>query len=108
MILGINYSQYHDSSIALINKKNQVVFAASEERYSRVKKDGRFPIIALKNIDLKKVKYLAIPYLPKKENLNKNKFLFKNILFKGKSKVGSFDKIWVKNIEKLKKKNFFF
>jgi len=63
MYLGLNYSGYHDSSVALLDDQGQVHFAASEERYSRTKKDGRFPRRSLGQIDLSKVRQIAIPYL---------------------------------------------
>jgi len=44
-VLGIN-SYLHESSVALI-KDGRVVFAAEEERFSRVKMDSRFPRLAL-------------------------------------------------------------
>ena len=39
-ILGIS-AFYHDSAVALI-KNGEIVFAAQEERFSRVKHDSRF------------------------------------------------------------------
>jgi len=45
-ILGIS-AFYHDSAAALI-KNGQVVFAAEEERFSRVKHDNAFPFNAIK------------------------------------------------------------
>lgn len=45
MILGIS-AHYHDSAIALIDK-NEILFAAQEERFSRIKGDSRFPIRAI-------------------------------------------------------------
>ncbi|MEX1254796.1 MAG: carbamoyltransferase [Dehalococcoidia bacterium] len=44
-VLGIN-SYLHDSSAALI-KDGRLVFAAEEERFSRIKKDARFPRLAI-------------------------------------------------------------
>jgi carbamoyltransferase len=44
-VLGIN-SYLHDSSAALI-KDGRVIFAAEEERFSRIKKDARFPRLAI-------------------------------------------------------------
>jgi carbamoyltransferase len=41
--IGINYSKGHDSSIALSNKNGEIIFAVSEERFSRVKLDKAFP-----------------------------------------------------------------
>jgi carbamoyltransferase len=44
-VLGVN-SYLHDSSAALL-ADGRLVFAAEEERLSRVKKDGRFPTLAI-------------------------------------------------------------
>jgi carbamoyltransferase len=44
--LGINYSQFHDSS-ASIARDGEVLFAIAEERLSRVKQDARFPVRAI-------------------------------------------------------------
>lgn len=60
-ILGIsgvsNYS--HDNSVAII-KNGKVLFAASEERYSRIKHDGSFPEKALASgLNFLKLKNLA-------------------------------------------------
>lgn len=44
-ILGINYL-HADSSVCLL-KNDKIIFAAEEERFSRIKHDGRFPKEAL-------------------------------------------------------------
>lgn len=45
-ILGISYSSNHESAAALL-QEGRVVFAASEERFSRLKHDPRFPFQAI-------------------------------------------------------------
>jgi carbamoyltransferase len=45
-ILGIN-CYLHDSSVALL-QDGELVFAAQEERFSRLKKDSRFPRLAIR------------------------------------------------------------
>ena len=45
--IGINYTQMHDSS-ACIARDGEVLFAAAEERFSRVKHDARFPSLAIR------------------------------------------------------------
>lgn len=45
-VLGIN-CYLHDTSVALI-RDGRVVFAATEERFSRLKKDARFPRLAVR------------------------------------------------------------
>jgi len=56
-ILGIS-SYYHDSSVCLF-KNGDLLFACEEEKFSGVKHDSRFPILAIK-------------YITEKYNLNKN------------------------------------
>ena len=46
--LGINYSQMKDSSACLI-RDGEVVHAVAEERLSREKNDGRFPVLAIQS-----------------------------------------------------------
>ena len=62
--MGISFG-YHDSSVALI-KDGEVVFAAQEERYSRIKHDNSFPKRSLekafqfaKMIDLTQIDYIV-------------------------------------------------
>jgi carbamoyltransferase len=45
--LGIGYQQTHDSS-ACIARDGEILFAVAEERLSRRKHDGRFPVHAIK------------------------------------------------------------
>ncbi|NBO47946.1 MAG: hypothetical protein EBV04_04940, partial [Actinobacteria bacterium] len=40
---------YHDSAIALADDK-EILFAAQEERFSRIKGDSRFPELALNSL----------------------------------------------------------
>jgi len=47
IILGINYSQMHDSAACLV-RDGELVFAVAEERISRVKHDARFPQNAIR------------------------------------------------------------
>jgi carbamoyltransferase len=44
--LGINYGS-HESAVAIV-KDGELVFAAAEERYSRIKQDSSFPVKAIK------------------------------------------------------------
>ncbi|CAG0958777.1 7-O-carbamoyltransferase [Geobacteraceae bacterium] len=44
--LGINYGS-HESSVAIV-KEGKLVFAAAEERYTRIKQDSAFPVNAIK------------------------------------------------------------
>ncbi|KKR65115.1 MAG: hypothetical protein UU06_C0028G0003 [Parcubacteria group bacterium GW2011_GWB1_40_5] len=68
-ILGITgLSQaFHDNS-AVLTKNGSTVFAASEERYSRIKHDRNFPILSIKeafkfaHIFKSNIKFIAIGY----------------------------------------------
>ncbi len=44
--IGINYGS-HESSAAIV-KDGKVVFAAAEERFTRIKQDSSFPVLAIK------------------------------------------------------------
>ena len=61
MLLGVNYSGMHDSAVALLDDSGVVVHAVSEERLSRVKKDGRFPRRALSTVP-GDVEEIVVPY----------------------------------------------
>ena len=47
LLLGIS-AFYHDSAVAII-KDGKVLYASQEERFSRIKNDSNFPILALKD-----------------------------------------------------------
>lgn len=42
IMIGINYSQLHDSSACIV-RDGELLFAVAEERISRLKHDARFP-----------------------------------------------------------------
>jgi len=44
LVIGIGYPVAHDSNIAVVNESGKILFAASEERFSRIKKDGKMPV----------------------------------------------------------------
>jgi carbamoyltransferase len=46
IVLGLNYSQTHDSSACLV-RDGKLLFAVAEERISRLKHDNRFPVLAV-------------------------------------------------------------
>ena len=48
LVLGIS-AYYHDSAATLIDD-NKILSAIQEERFSRIKNDQNFPILAIKNI----------------------------------------------------------
>ena len=68
-ILGITglSTAFHDNSAAL-TKDGKVIFAASEERYSRIKHDKNFPILSIKEalsfskISKKDINIIAVGY----------------------------------------------
>ena len=60
-ILGIS-AFYHDSAAALI-KDGEVLYAAQEERFSRIKNDSAFPNLAIKFLLEEERKSLTLMYL---------------------------------------------
>ena len=46
MILGIS-SEIHDSCISVVSRDGKIKLAVNEERFSRIKKDGKFPFGSL-------------------------------------------------------------
>lgn len=73
LILGITdiHGYTHDNSVAIL-KKGKILFAASEERYTRIKHDGSFPKQSLEvafrylNLKLSSINTVAIGY-PKRK-----------------------------------------
>ena len=65
-VIGLGYDGFHDSCIALMNERGEVIEAFSEERLSMVKKDGRFPSNALKNLEIKDDDVLCVSTLDHK------------------------------------------
>ncbi len=71
IIVGLNdvAGAHHNSSVALV-KDGKIVYAASEERFSRIKFDMNFPDMALQEalryaqIDIRDVDYFAVGYPP--------------------------------------------
>ena len=60
-IIGIS-SYFHDSAVALIID-GKVVYAAQEERFTRIKHDFNFPLKSLKNLlEFNKLKIEDIDY----------------------------------------------
>ena len=63
LILGIS-AFYHDSAVALI-KDGEILYAAQEERFTRIKHDSNFPrnaidyIIKDENLSLDKIDYVV-------------------------------------------------
>ena len=62
LILGIS-ALYHDSAIALVEDGN-IVFAAQEERFSRIKHDQRFPQKAISALlEFREIKFSDIDFV---------------------------------------------
>ena len=56
LVLGVNYSQFHDSSACIV-RDGQLLGAVAEERLSRIKHDARFPALAIQAcLDLARVR----------------------------------------------------
>src|SRR3989344_4730321 len=71
-ILGINLplqARCHESGVALIDMDGNVLFAVNEERLSRKKLDGDFPVLSIKSlfeytgVEPEEIKYVAVPTL---------------------------------------------
>ena len=59
-ILGINYSGYHDSSIALVSLDGEILYACSLERITRVKQDARPPHRLLEGLPWDRIEAVAV------------------------------------------------
>ena len=88
MYLGIS-AYFHDSSVALIDTKGELIDFQKEEWHSRVKGDKSFPRLAIKqifensNISSKNIKSIVFYEKPFRSWLTIMKFSLKNnnILF---------------------------
>jgi carbamoyltransferase len=59
-ILGLNYSGLHDSAIAAVSPKGELLFACALERITRIKQDGRPPTQLLEMLPLKRFATVAV------------------------------------------------
>lgn len=59
-VVGINYGGLHDSSIAMVAPDGVPLFAASLERFSRVKQDGRPPYSLLEQVPWQRISRVAL------------------------------------------------
>ncbi|MFC7387111.1 carbamoyltransferase C-terminal domain-containing protein [Sphaerisporangium rhizosphaerae] len=95
MFLGINYNGMHDSSVCLVGPDGTIQYAVSEERFSRVKQDGRFPYRSLADIDLGQVQAIGVPYLDSPGKVVASDDVFRNVMAPGTGDgVGDFPVIW--------------
>lgn len=60
LVLGINYSGFHDTSITVADTMGKILYASSLERITRVKKDGRPPKELLESINFDNISDIAI------------------------------------------------
>ena len=81
-IIGLNL--YHGDASACLFKDGKLIFAAEEERYTRIKHSAGFPINALKNalenqkITIDEIDYITINRNPKKRVFDKIFYAIKN------------------------------
>lgn len=107
MILGINYSGYHDSAVALLNGSGKIIYAASEERFSRIKKDGHFPHNCLSRINLNEVTHVAVPYLAKLPPEPEPDPFFSGILLSRNRGLSGYPPEWRERLDSLGKNLIF-
>ncbi|MGH3713105.1 MAG: carbamoyltransferase C-terminal domain-containing protein [Micromonosporaceae bacterium] len=109
MFLGINYSGMHDSSVCLVAADGDVVYAVSEERFTRVKQDGRFPHRALAGVDLGQVSAVGVPYLAEAGDPVPSDDIFRALFhpLPGYG-VGSFPLVWRERLDALGRPLLFF
>lgn len=111
MILGINYSGMHDSSLALMTANGELCSAMAEERLSRIKKDGSFPKLALARMPLSEVSHVAVPYLEHAPTPVKQvDDLFGGVLLPRKelANLGEYPDAWRRNLDSIDKPLLFF
>ena len=109
MFLGINYSGMHDSSVCLADGNGRIVYAASEERFTRVKQDGRFPRNSLACIDLSRVTAIGVPYLAEAAAPVSSDDIFRTLLHPLPNYgVGDFPPMWRERLDGLKRPLLFF
>ena len=72
-ILGINYSGFHDTSVALVDEKGNILNACSLERITREKQDGKTPDELLNDIDFNEIEEVIITT---NKNFEKKEFNF--------------------------------
>ncbi|KLO28413.1 carbamoyltransferase C-terminal domain-containing protein [Mycobacterium haemophilum] len=100
--LGINYNGMHDSSVCLINGRGEVVYAVNEERFSRVKQDGRFPYRALATVDLTGLAAVSVPYLEASPGPISSAPVFDSLLHRHPRKpVLPYPSVWHERLQRL-------
>lgn len=107
--VGLNYNGMHDSSVCLSDRHGHPVYAMSEERFSRVKMEGRFPRRALSAIDFDDVAGIGIPYLSHAPERVESAPVFRDLLHTVPNyPVDEFPRIWRERLDSLGKPLHFF
>ena len=110
IVLGLNYK--HGDASACIIKNGKLIFAAEEERFTKIKNCSQFPINAIKfclsssGIEIEDIDLIAINSDPKYNFFNKVYFFYKNILNINLFKY-IFKSLYKQNYLKLQIKLFF-
>ncbi|MCP2256392.1 carbamoyltransferase [Streptoalloteichus tenebrarius] len=110
MIVGLNYSAMHDSSVCVLDDAGRVVHAVSEERFSRVKQDGRFPRGALSRIALDEVEAIGVPYSREEPPPVASAEVFRDVLLARSEPLATnpCPEQWLRNLESLGRPLLFF
>jgi carbamoyltransferase len=101
MLLGVNYNGMHDSAVALLTDAGKVFCAVSEERLSRVKKDGRIPRRALSSVRWDHVDEIVVPYLADPPRFLGRDSLVDDLLIPTNRAVPPYPRKWNDQIESL-------
>lgn len=110
IVLGLNYK--HGDASACIVKDGKLLFAAEEERFTKIKNCSQFPINAIKfcltssNTKIEDIDYITTNSDPKYNLLNKIIFFLKNIFNKNLFKF-VLNSLYKKNYLKLQIELFF-
>jgi carbamoyltransferase len=109
MFLGINYNGMHESAVCLVDGDGAITYAVSEERFTRVKQDGRFPRHALATVDLGRIGAIGVPYLDGVGPRVTSDDIFRKLLhaLPGYS-VGPFPHVWRERLDALGRPLAFF
>jgi carbamoyltransferase len=108
-VLGINYSGMHDSSICHMSACGEIHVAVSEERFSRVRHDGRFPSHALRTVDLNSVDIVAVPYLERADETPPSSPVFEHLLPRATpGQALPYPSLWLERLTSLNRKIRFF
>lgn len=108
--LGINYNGMHDSTICLTDATGYPVYAVGEERFSRVKQDGRFPRRALATVDMRDVVAIGVPYLDHSPGHYPSDAVFRTMLHASPTNypVLPFPPVWRERLESLDRPLLYF